>query len=948
MEHEIKKRKPEVWVLRINLNEHTREMENIEFEDVCIDKFKTFLWSAAHSPEQGALEMAKAIFLHALDETGKMVIILDGFDEISPDYSPKVKMLMRVIREETASKMWVSSRFSYRQNLEDIVMKLAFTLQPFQRKNQIKFLKQYWNEVMKTSKQKRLNKFAKKLRRLCSQNISDKDGEFTGIPLQIEMLGEAFMKEAKEYCSSGKVNLPEKFNLLDLFRKFTENKFNIYFSEKNEMDCSKTGVKIVEKAYLEIHMNLALISLFSLNDVSRLLGERKRDLEQAKDFLYSGTAQQIGIIRDITDGNPQFIHRCFAEYFAAKWFTENFRKCEDFISNTLFNTTYEVTRTIFDRMLAEEYEMHSTVLNSDISAVEEFLKNETNVNISDKGGRTALHLAASYNSPLIQKLLSFPGVDANIPDAVLKWTPLRYADRTKSWSAMDSLLQNDANADDIVHTRRNSKAQEWGQTALWECASKGHKKLLEFMMDCGTGVNDVVQVSENLNAKCTVLHRASFCGQLEVVRLLVERKADITIRNANNDTVLHFAAQSGSVDIIKLLVDKGMSANLTNTSDDTPLHFSASCGNLEATKYLVEKGATLNNTNKYGNTPLTLAAYNCKLEVLRYLTEIGADINIRNKRDHSALHEAAVSGNVDIINFLLDKGMCVNLTSKYDVTPLHVSAVYGNLEATKVLVERDAALDRTNVIGNTPLMMAAHKGKIDVFRYLAEAGDDINIHNNKDVSALHWAAVSGNVDIIKLLLDKGMSVNLTNTSDNTPLHVSAARGNMEATKILVERGADINYTNKYGHTPLMSAAHKGKPEVFLYLTKIGADINIRNNKDETALHFAGFSGSVDIINCLLDKGMSANLANTDGNTALHVSAANDNLEATKVLVERGADLNNINVSGSTPLMLAAYKGNINVTSYLLETGTDTVSLLMIFRPLLSLFLIIVVIVFFYN
>jgi len=111
-------------------------------------------------------------------------------------------------------------------------------------------------------------------------------------------------------------------------------------------------------------------------------------------------------------------------------------------------------------MLAEKYEIHGTVLNDDISAVGEFLKNKSDINISDKGGRTPLHLAASYNSPVTQKLLSFPGVDAKKPDAVLKWKPLRYADRMKSWMAMDILLQNGANADDIVHTRRNNKAQE--------------------------------------------------------------------------------------------------------------------------------------------------------------------------------------------------------------------------------------------------------------------------------------------------------------------------------------------------------------------------------------------------------------------------------------------------------------------------------------------------------
>jgi hypothetical protein len=58
---------------------------------------------------------------------------------------------------------------------------------------------------------------------VCSQNVSEKDGEFTGM-----MLGEAFFNETNEYFYSREFNLPEKLNLLSLFKKLTENKFDIY------------------------------------------------------------------------------------------------------------------------------------------------------------------------------------------------------------------------------------------------------------------------------------------------------------------------------------------------------------------------------------------------------------------------------------------------------------------------------------------------------------------------------------------------------------------------------------------------------------------------------------------------------------------------------------------------------------------------------------------------
>ena len=226
-------------------------------------------------------------------------------------------------------------------------------------------------------------------------------------------------------------------------------------------------------------------------------------------------------------------------------------------------------------MLEVDSEIHGAVLNNDINTVEEFLKKDTHMNVSDKGSRKALHLAASYNRPFTKTLLSFQGVDAKKQDAVLKWTPLRYADRNKSWMSMDNLLQNGGNPDDIVFTRHNAKTQEWGQAALWECASQGHRKLLEFMLNCGNQVNAIVDVPENLHDKYTLLHRASYCGQEEVVRFIANRGADINIRDVRYNTSLHLAAQSGSVDIIKLLLDKRMSANVTDTNEYTPLHVSA-------------------------------------------------------------------------------------------------------------------------------------------------------------------------------------------------------------------------------------------------------------------------------------------------------------------------------------------------------------------------------------
>jgi hypothetical protein len=115
MEQDMKKSNTSMWVLRINLHEHTCALEDTDFEKESFDICKKFLWNAAHDPEQDALKLAELIFLRALEQAGNMVAILDGFDEISRDYSCKVVKLIRVPRDRMKSEVWVSSRFSCRK-----------------------------------------------------------------------------------------------------------------------------------------------------------------------------------------------------------------------------------------------------------------------------------------------------------------------------------------------------------------------------------------------------------------------------------------------------------------------------------------------------------------------------------------------------------------------------------------------------------------------------------------------------------------------------------------------------------------------------------------------------------------------------------------------------------------------------------------------------------------
>ena len=66
-------------------------------------------------------------------------------------------------------------------------------------------------------------------------------------------------------------------------------------------------------------------------------------------------------------------------------------------------------------------------------------------------------------------------------------------------------------------------------------------------------------------------------------------------------TLLHYACWHGEVEIVKKLIEKGANINATNFDNRTPLHIAAQYGCLDVVKILVEHGANLKVKLNTGN-----------------------------------------------------------------------------------------------------------------------------------------------------------------------------------------------------------------------------------------------------------------------------------------------------------------------------------------------------------
>ena len=109
--------------------------------------------------------------------------------------------------------------------------------------------------------------------------------------------------------------------------------------------------------------------------------------------------------------------------------------------------------------------------------------------------------------------------------------------------------------------------------ALWVAASEGRtEEVLELLATpVYTNANGMVKSN-------SPLHVAAKNGHGAIVRLLLERGADVSAKNILTNTPLHAAAAEGHALIVQLLLQRGADISAKKSDGFTPLHLGSSEG----------------------------------------------------------------------------------------------------------------------------------------------------------------------------------------------------------------------------------------------------------------------------------------------------------------------------------------------------------------------------------
>ncbi|KAJ5073433.1 ankyrin repeat-containing protein [Anaeramoeba ignava] len=354
---------------------------------------------------------------------------------------------------------------------------------------------------------------------------------------------------------------------------------------------------------------------------------------------------------------------------------------------------------------------------------------------------------------------------------------------------MDALLFNFFEEDERIETLDEYDDDKFNSALDFFEAIDDKKSFeeLDEILKNGSDVNSV-------NFETPLFYVISKKMNLEMIKYLCDRNANLFFTNNCNENALHYALKFNlSIDIIQFLISKKIDINAQNKETVLHIELDKSKPNIEIIKLLIESGANLDLLDE--EDYLSLAIRNNSLERVEMILQFQTDLEYNNKRSY--LTFAIFSGcSIEIIEKLIEKGMDINAED----------------------------------FGDFPVLLACkHEEYKKLLDLLFNKGiDDIKISNNENILHLLFDN-HPNDPLIDELLDKGFDINQQDVIGRTILHVELQNSrNIERIKKLIKLGADLNLRDK--RTPFHYLCLQPLDlEIFNLFIENGANISITDN-----------------------------------------------------------------------------------------------------------------------
>ena len=112
---------------------------------------------------------------------------------------------------------------------------------------------------------------------------------------------------------------------------------------------------------------------------------------------------------------------------------------------------------------------------------------------------------------------------------------------------------------------------------------------------------------------------ACFGGHVEVVRLLLDARANMDWTDVDNATPIFLASQENRVEVVRLLLEAKADKDRADLCGQAPIHVASKRGHVQVVRLLLEAKADKDSATGFGATPMSMAWEKGHAEVAQLL-----------------------------------------------------------------------------------------------------------------------------------------------------------------------------------------------------------------------------------------------------------------------------------------------------------------------------------------
>ena len=543
----LKKQDPHLWVVRVELNDTKviASIRNYLKTESSVNFLAKYLMGL-----QTPLE--EAVFQNRITKASDIVVLLDGLDEIQETFQDEIIRFVKNLKSQKINQIWISTRLHLKEKLENEFGHFAYDLKPLSDFEQVNFLVNYWQRRTQSQQQGHLRSKATRLVTLLRKIIVNTEKKLTGVPLQCQLLAEVYEDENE---------IPERLNLIALYKHFWSRKFDIYFHEKCKQDPNNIATPHFrtqeENAAIPALQKLALRTLF----------------EDRPELWEHFPAIEFRPILGMTIGTESFIHPTFGEYFAAIYLFNNLQ--DDIVCKCIIEMAFTM----------ERYIMVRTFINELLRSNPDRPLNKMGVNIlrKFKSAQWAIRVATVERNSEIIDFLYKSLKRVNDDQASDQIGPLISGRNAEGKSPVHLALQDDnvAVMDQILKIAIDNNIDREplgfllgpdmnGRTPLHLAGREGDKETVDKILQIALN-----RLSPNVyltTDQCgeTALHISARWKKFEVVKTLIDFIENNSIDARpflqpdyqGGSTPLHWVARAGNQEVAYMLMDLGLRSGM--------------------------------------------------------------------------------------------------------------------------------------------------------------------------------------------------------------------------------------------------------------------------------------------------------------------------------------------------------------------------------------------------